>query len=80
MNIMIISYTFVIIETVSVITIYFSDQSRGTEMRHYGLFYVDCSETRQPFGRFERSGNGREYGAFGLDDFLETKTVIGHDL
>jgi aldehyde dehydrogenase (NAD+) len=37
-------------------------------------------DTRAPFGGFKQSGNGREYGEFGLDDFLETKAVIGHDV
>jgi aldehyde dehydrogenase (NAD+) len=32
-----------------------------------------------PFGGFEMSGNGREYGEFGLRDFLEVKAVIGVD-
>lgn len=29
-----------------------------------------------PFGGYKQSGNGREWGAFGLEDFLETKAVI----
>jgi aldehyde dehydrogenase (NAD+) len=30
-----------------------------------------------PFGGYKQSGNGREFGRFGLEEFLETKSVIG---
>lgn len=30
-----------------------------------------------PFGGYKQSGNGREWGKFGLDDFLEIKVVNG---
>jgi aldehyde dehydrogenase (NAD+) len=32
-----------------------------------------------PFGGFKMSGNGREWGEFGLRDYLEVKAVIGVD-
>jgi aldehyde dehydrogenase (NAD+) len=36
-------------------------------------------DMQTPFGGFKMSGNGREYGVFGLRDFLEVKAVIGVD-
>lgn len=32
-----------------------------------------------PFGGFKQSGNGREYGKFGLHEFSEIKAVVGFD-
>jgi len=32
-----------------------------------------------PFGGYKRSGNGREWGRFGLEDFLEIKSIVGHN-
>jgi len=32
-----------------------------------------------PFGGFKRSGNGREYGVFGFEEYLETKAIIGYE-
>ena len=31
-----------------------------------------------PFGGYKQSGNGREWGEFGLHDFLETKVINGY--
>lgn len=30
-----------------------------------------------PFGGYKQSGNGREWGEYGFEDFLETKAVLG---
>lgn len=30
------------------------------------------------FGGYKQSGNGREYGEFGLEEYLETKAVLGY--
>ena len=35
------------------------------------------SDVSMPFGGYKQSGNGREWGAFGLEEFLETKSVFG---
>jgi len=36
-------------------------------------------DTAAPFGGYKQSGNGREYGKWALEEFLETKAVIGYD-
>jgi aldehyde dehydrogenase (NAD+) len=30
-----------------------------------------------PFGGYKQSGNGREFGKFGMDEFLEVKSIFG---
>ena len=37
-----------------------------------------ASDSAGPFGGYKQSGNGREYADFGLEEFLETKAVIGY--
>ena len=36
---------------------------------------MDC---RAPFGGYKQSGNGRESGQYGLEEFLEVKAVMGY--
>ena len=31
-----------------------------------------------PFGGYRQSGNGREYGVFGLEEYLEMKAILGY--
>ena len=47
-------------------------------MRAGTVFLNDAGWTpRMPFGGDKRSGNGREYAEFGLNDYLEVKGVVG---
>jgi aldehyde dehydrogenase (NAD+) len=32
-----------------------------------------------PFGGYKQSGNGREWGRYGFEEFLEVKAIIGHN-
>ena len=40
------------------------------------LNYPDW-DPNAPFGGYKRSGNGREYGLEGMEEYLETKAVLG---
>jgi aldehyde dehydrogenase (NAD+) len=44
-----------------------------------GMVHLNGAPTdgRAPFGGYRKSGNGREWGRFGLEDFLEVKAVMG---
>lgn len=44
-----------------------------------GTIYVNCYDVfdaNVPFGGYKDSGLGRELGAAGLNNYLETKTVV----
>ncbi|MEI9983058.1 MAG: aldehyde dehydrogenase family protein [Aliidongia sp.] len=45
----------------------------GTVQVNYPAFDIAA-----PFGGYKQSGNGREWGEFGLEEFLETKAVVGY--
>jgi len=38
----------------------------------------DEGDFSTPFGGYKQSGNGREWGAHGLEEFLEVKAVTGY--
>lgn len=44
-----------------------------------GMIYVNggVPDADMPFGGYKRSGNGREYGAHGIAEYLEVKSVLG---
>jgi aldehyde dehydrogenase (NAD+) len=35
-------------------------------------------DANAPFGGYKRSGNGREYGIEGIEEYLETKAILGY--
>jgi aldehyde dehydrogenase (NAD+) len=45
-----------------------------------GMVHVNGAPTDAyaPFGGYKRSGNGREWGRFGVEDFLEVKAIMGY--
>lgn len=46
-----------------------------------GMVHINSAslDTMAPFGGYKHSGNGREWGAHGLEEFLEVKSVFGYD-
>jgi aldehyde dehydrogenase (NAD+) len=44
-----------------------------------GMVHLNGATTdlTAPFGGYKQSGNGREWGRFGLEDFLEVKAIMG---
>jgi aldehyde dehydrogenase (NAD+) len=46
-----------------------------------GMVHLNGSrgDTAAPFGGYKQSGNGREWGQFGFEEFLEIKSMFGYD-
>lgn len=46
-----------------------------------GMVHINGAdlEALAPFGGYKQSGNGREWGAHGMDEFLELKSVYGYE-
>jgi aldehyde dehydrogenase (NAD+) len=44
-----------------------------------GSVFVNAGglDMNSPFGGYKQSGNGREFGKFGIEEFMEVKSVIG---
>ena len=36
-------------------------------------------DLKAPFGGYKQSGNGREWGEHGLEEYLETKAILGYN-
>ncbi|MGF6382028.1 aldehyde dehydrogenase family protein [Paraburkholderia atlantica] len=54
--------------------------SVGRQLRAGRVFLNGAvSNTEAPMGGYKRSGNGREMGVFGLEEYLEVKAMIGFD-
>jgi aldehyde dehydrogenase (NAD+) len=47
-----------------------------------GMVHINSAslDALAPFGGYKHSGNGREWGAHGMDEFLEVKSVYGYDI
>jgi aldehyde dehydrogenase (NAD+) len=46
-----------------------------------GMVHINGAplDSMAPFGGYKQSGNGREWGSHGIDEFLETKSVYGYE-
>ncbi|MFK3890377.1 aldehyde dehydrogenase family protein [Sphingomonas sp. NPDC079357] len=56
------------------------DQARAVARRiRTGQVHINhpAWDPHAPFGGYRRSGNGREYGVYGLEEYLETKAILG---
>jgi aldehyde dehydrogenase (NAD+) len=57
------------------------DHSRAFARRlRAGRVYLNGAppDSAAPFGGYKQSGNGREGGVFGLEEYLEVKAMLGH--
>jgi aldehyde dehydrogenase (NAD+) len=57
------------------------DHARSIAARiRAGRIYINNSPptSSAPFGGYKQSGNGRELGVFGLEEYLEVKAVLGY--
>ena len=45
-----------------------------------GMVHINSAslDAQAPFGGYKQSGNGREWGAHGMEEFLEVKSVYGY--
>ena len=45
-----------------------------------GMVHINGSrgDNAAPFGGYKQSGNGREWGRYGFEDYLEVKSMFGY--
>jgi aldehyde dehydrogenase (NAD+) len=58
------------------------DRARKVAARlRTGMVHINgaYSDSASPFGGYKQSGNGREWGAHGMDEFLEVKSIYGYE-
>ena len=57
------------------------DARRIARRLRAGMVHLDdaLADLTAPFGGYKQSGNGREWGAWGFEDMLETKAVMGYE-
>jgi aldehyde dehydrogenase (NAD+) len=57
------------------------DRARGIAARlRTGMVHINNAalDSHAPFGGYKHSGNGREWGTHGMEEFLEIKSVYGY--
>ena len=58
------------------------ERARGVAARlRTGMVHLNGAglDSMAPFGGYKQSGNGREWGAHGIDEYLEVKSVYGYE-
>ena len=58
------------------------DRARRVAARmRTGMVHINGAslDSMAPFGGYKQSGNGREWGAHGIEDFLEVKSIYGYE-
>ena len=58
------------------------DRARSIALRmRTGMVHINGAwlDSAAPFGGYKQSGNGREWGAHGIEEFLEVKSIYGFE-
>jgi len=58
------------------------DRARKVASRlRTGMVHINGAHgnTMAPFGGYKQSGNGREWGAYGMEEYLEVKSIYGYE-